>query len=61
VGTAAAGFVPGMAGDALLYAPDLGASGVIGNPHAASATSGAAFLEACSVALAGLLEGDGAA
>ena len=61
VGAAAAGFVPSPAGDSLLYGPDLGESGVIGDPHAASAASGAAFLEACSVALARLLEGDGAA
>lgn len=61
VGPAAAGFVPSPAGDSLLYAPDLGESGVIGDPHAASAASGAAFLEACGVALARLLDEDGAA
>jgi len=39
-------------GNALLYAPDLGESGVIGDPHAASAASGTAFLEACGLGLA---------
>lgn len=56
VGEPAAEFETPRAGDALLYAPELGASGVIGDPHAASAASGAAFLEACSTALAGLLD-----
>ena len=61
VGTAASGFVPSPVGDNLLYAPDLGESGVIGDPHAASAASGAVFLEACGLALARMLERDGAA
>jgi creatinine amidohydrolase len=59
VGEPALEFEPCLPGDMLLYGPDLGASGVIGDPHAASAESGAAFLEACSVALARLLAGTG--
>ena len=61
VGTPAPDFVPCTPGERLLYAPDLGESGVIGDPHAASAESGAAFLEACSLALARLLDDGGAA
>lgn len=49
-------FERAVPGDALLYGPELGESGVIGDPHAASPASGAAFLEACSVALAELLD-----
>ncbi len=37
--------------DAELLAPELGSSGVIGDPTAASATAGAAFLEAAATAL----------
>ena len=60
VGLPAPGFVPCTPGDALLYGPDLGEDGVIGDPHAASAANGAVFLETCSLALARLLDDSGA-
>jgi creatinine amidohydrolase len=55
VGEAAADFEPCSPGDPL-HAPELGASGVIGNPATASEQAGATYLQAAGRALATYLE-----
>jgi creatinine amidohydrolase len=56
VGGPMAAFEPIAVGEHALLVPDMGESGVLGDPSAATAEAGAEFLEEVTVALAGLLE-----
>ena len=56
VGAPSGAFEPIAAGEHALLVPDMGESGVLGDPSAATAESGAAFLETVTVALARILE-----
>jgi creatinine amidohydrolase len=56
VGRPLAQFEPIPSGDRMLLAPDMGGSGVLGDPAAGTREAGEEFLDALAGALAGLLE-----
>jgi creatinine amidohydrolase len=57
VGEPSGAFEPIASGEHALLVPEMGESGVLGDPSAATPESGAAFLEEVTVALAQLIEG----